>query len=240
VSLFKKPREHRASEGYGLALAHARSDAVEQVLTDYKRFNTQDARMAYADRWIGLCSGYFNDTWPAVYELLRLIKEEELYKDPKRMTGKTFDSFSEYFMDRLGQPLEQWAELEETYHYAKEFGPALFNDSFTNARAALGKHGGDRKSEEAKADQGDNITLKERGTAAAYLIARLERDHPEVAERLAAGEFRSVRAAAMEAGVVKPDSPLTTIRRAWNRATPHERDFIQGWIAMQTRDGPEV
>jgi len=232
VSLFKKPREHRVSEGYGLAVAHARSDAVQQVLEDYKRFNTQDARMAYADRWIGLCSSYFNDTWPAVYELLRLIKEEELYKDPKRMSGKTFDSFSEYFMDRLGQPLEQWAELEETYHYAKEFGPALFNESFPNARAAFGKHGGDRRSEQAKADQASDRRLKY-GETAAYLTARLERDHPEIAEQLNAGEFKSARAAGIAAGIVKVPTRMEEAMRMFNRLSPDERSVFRAWIDEQ-------
>ena len=43
-------------------------------------------------------------------------------------------------------------------------------------------------------DQSDNVTLKRRGsTHAAYLAARLQRDHPEVAAELAAGKFGSVR-----------------------------------------------
>ena len=46
----------------------------------------------------------------------------------------------------------------------------------------LGKHGGDRKSEKAK-DQGDNVTLKERGNSRAYILARLDRDgHAELAD----------------------------------------------------------
>jgi hypothetical protein len=44
---------------------------------------------------------------------------------------------------------------------------------------------------------------KKGGTSAAYLAARLKRDAPEVATRLEAGEFRSVYAAAVEAGIVK-------------------------------------
>jgi hypothetical protein len=43
------------------------------------------------------------------------------------------------------------------------------------------------------------------GNSAAYLVAKLKRDAPEFAERLAAGEFRSARAAALAAGVIKPD-----------------------------------
>jgi hypothetical protein len=77
--------------------------------------------------------------------------------------------------------------------------------------AALGGHGGDRRSEEAKQArevQGDIITLK-RGTQAAYIRARLERDHPDVAAALDRGEHRSARAAAIAAGIIHP---VPTIR----------------------------
>ena len=36
------------------------------------------------------------------------------------------------------------------------------------------------------------------------LAARLKRDHPDIAARVANGEFKSIRAAALEAGIVKP------------------------------------
>ena len=42
------------------------------------------------------------------------------------------------------------------------------------------------------------------GTAADYLTARIARDRPDILERMKAGEFRSVRQAALEAGIVKP------------------------------------
>ena len=67
----------------------------------------------------------------------------------------------------------------------------------------LKSHGGDRRSEQAQQDQGSETTLKqERG--ADYIKARLKRDHPEIAEELERGEHRSARAAAIEAGIVKP------------------------------------
>jgi hypothetical protein len=40
-----------------------------------------------------------------------------------------------------------------------------------------------------------------RGTSAVYLVARLKRDHPEIAEALVRGEFRSARAAAHAVGI---------------------------------------
>lgn len=41
------------------------------------------------------------------------------------------------------------------------------------------------------------------GTNAAYLTRRIARDHPAILERMKAGDFPSVRAAALEAGIVK-------------------------------------
>jgi hypothetical protein len=60
---------------------------------------------------------------------------------------------------------------------------------------------------------GDNITSSERGTSAAYLAAKLRRDHPKIADRLARGEFRSVRAAALEAGIIKKLSRFEQIMK---------------------------
>ena len=63
----------------------------------------------------------------------------------------------------------------------------------------LGKRGGDRRSEKAKKDQGNNITLITRGTSPSYTLARLKRDAPELAKRVASGEL-SANAAAIQAG----------------------------------------
>ena len=40
-------------------------------------------------------------------------------------------------------------------------------------------------------------------TNADYLTARIARDRPDILERMKAGEFPSVRAAALEAGIVR-------------------------------------
>lgn len=54
-----------------------------------------------------------------------------------------------------------------------------------------------------KANQGDNITLvPKRGTSQSYLAKRLRRDYPAIFAKLET--YPSVRAAALEAGIVKP------------------------------------
>jgi hypothetical protein len=69
----------------------------------------------------------------------------------------------------------------------------------------LGRHGGDRRSEKARADQGsdksDVPTLIGRGRD--YDLARLDRDRPDLAARVRAKEL-SANAAAVEAGFRKP------------------------------------
>ena len=40
-----------------------------------------------------------------------------------------------------------------------------------------------------------------------YLVAKVARDCPDVLERMKEGEFLSARSAAIEAGILKPNSP---------------------------------
>lgn len=68
------------------------------------------------------------------------------------------------------------------------------------------KDGGDRKSEVFRRNQGDNVTLKKRGNDQSYLARRLKRDHPAIFDKLET--YPSVRAAALEAGIVKPTVTL--------------------------------
>ena len=52
-----------------------------------------------------------------------------------------------------------------------------------------------------------------RGNTAAYLVARLKRDAPEFAARLAAGEFPSARSCALAAGIIKEPTPKQQVKR---------------------------
>ena len=70
----------------------------------------------------------------------------------------------------------------------------------------------------------DSLPFRNKGQTKERLAARLKRDHPDIAARVANGEFKSIRAAALEAGIVKPmrsipvDTPEAAIRallRAW-------------------------
>lgn len=73
------------------------------------------------------------------------------------------------------------------------------------AVAPLLPNGGDRRSiHRSRSERTCNT-----GNTADYLAARIARDRPDLLERMQDGEFKSVRAAALEAGFV---SPATTLR----------------------------
>ena len=92
-----------------------------------------------------------------------------------------------------------WSHVEiyvEGYAWARSLalrGLRLTRPDFViglDTAVILGKHGGDRRSE-AVMDQADNISLntalgdaKQFGTSRAYLLARLERDRPDLATRV--------------------------------------------------------
>lgn len=84
----------------------------------------------------------------------------------------------------------------------------------------LGKHGGDRKSKNVM-KQGNNVTLV-RGNHAAYGLARLDRDRPDLAAKVRTGKL-SVHAASIEAGFRKAPTGLDLLRKAWKKATDSEQ-----------------
>lgn len=94
----------------------------------------------------------------------------------------------------------------DTQHHLRKNHSVLWiferTKDVADTRPMLGKHGGNRTE---KMEQGYNmITLpSKRGTNRTYLLRRIERDHPDIFLRFHSGEFRSVRAAALAAGILR-------------------------------------
>jgi DNA methylase len=86
-----------------------------------------------------------------------------------------------------------------------------------------------------KRDQPSDRRLKAYGETSAYLKARMARDCPDILKRYRRGEFKSLRAAAVEAGIVKP-------RRRWISITGHENnaDMILDAAKLHIPDGAIV
>ena len=81
--------------------------------------------------------------------------------------------------------------------------------------------------------RGDNITSfneQERGTKAAYLLARLARDHPDILSDYELGRYKSVRAAAIAAGIIKVQSPYEMIGKQLSKLNRLELMDLQARI----------
>lgn len=59
------------------------------------------------------------------------------------------------------------------------------------------------------------------GNSTEYLASRIKRDRPDIAEKI--DDYPTVYAAAVAAGIIKPLSELTKLRKAWNKATQEDR-----------------
>lgn len=94
---------------------------------------------------------------------------------------------------------------------------------------AIGDHGGDRKSDQdSKIENGNLISG---GNNSAYRVSRLKRDRPELAERIMAGEFKSVSEAERAAGLRKPLlTDYEKAQRAFWRLTEEEQERFREWL----------
>jgi hypothetical protein len=111
---------------------------------------------------------------------------------------------------------------------------------------ARGRLAGERRAQELAADpevkalakgpgnptgknrNGDDVTnLK--GNSASYLVRRLKRDRPDIADALARGEYKSARAA----GIVRVPTPVEIVRRAWKRTSPKARPITDTATNLQ-------
>jgi hypothetical protein len=72
-----------------------------------------------------------------------------------------------------------------------------------------------------------------------YLLRRLARERPDLLTAYESGRFKSVRAAAIEAGFIKPPTALDRLRKDWKKATWNERATFFGEAAEEMAQGLE-
>lgn len=140
-------------------------------------------------------------TGQAVYEEIKRTGGWEHLTDLK---GRPFQSFAHFCRSPNGLGLDR-TEIERrlTAQEMAQSDEVLPQPTHADA----GSKGGRGK----KAT--DNVSSFSHGNSAAYLVARLKRDAPEFAERLADGEFKSARAAALAAGIIKEPTPKQQVKR---------------------------
>jgi hypothetical protein len=125
-----------------------------------------------------------------------------------RPDGSTFSTLEEFCEHRqpwgLGKP---YSEIEPFLIAAVGRVPLIAMKATTPNPAGRGGNKVDdgKPCSEAKTKGGNDPE---------YLMSRLRRDHPAIADAAAAGKYKSVRAAAVEAGIVKPLKPADPVKAA--------------------------
>ena len=143
------------------------------------------------------------------------------YEDPRHGETFRFESLRDFVVHPEGLDIPDWLPFMKALQ-AQDEGTAakalyrrmlalddrldpLVGSSEMPAKIPhqlIGKPGGQAGPGRGK-KTGSNSTRLVRGETEAYLIARIARDAPQVLNRLQSGEFKSARAAAIEAGIIK-------------------------------------
>jgi len=199
------------------------------VEREFRQLNTREAQAVFADRWLAIAASQFNDTWPMIYQMMQLVEIEQLYKEPRKLSGASgpgsqsefpdgFETFQQYFEARVKQPFATWAELEHTYGYVTKYAPDLIAKAWGDARAAAAAHAQEIEAKD-KATQrpvganqyseglyNNNCNVQGQkaptGNSAAAFLRRLRKDRPDIHARVLAGEL-SPHAGMVEAGFRK-------------------------------------
>lgn len=128
------------------------------------------------------------------------MRRHEGWKQLEARGGRRFISFEEFCIAKqpqgLGYEVEAIEQIIRERKQAEARAKAIDDKTVNSGSGPLTKEERDN----------DDIVINRRtglGNSADYLTARIKRDHPEVFERMKAGEFSSVRQAALEAGIVR-------------------------------------
>jgi hypothetical protein len=141
---------------------------------------------------------------PAFYEVMEKLIEDKLYLsyfDNLHKAKVEFGSFLEFTRSPDGLAVTDYKVFVQCLGAATRSANGEVATKATRLLAMiqpLADHGG------ARAEQADFVSLPTHGNSQSYLLRRLQRDRPELVEQIGKGKrFRSARAAAIEAGIVK-------------------------------------
>ena len=141
---------------------------------------------------------------------VKATREQRILEEARQ--GKLHEPLGKAELDEVLREVG-WSAAEQTRRW-RDQGPL----------AKPGAPAGNTNAAKGKENKGDNVTFEsERGNQASYLARRLLRDAPEVFARLEAGEFPSVRQAAIAAGIVKVPTAIEKAAEVVARLSDAER-----------------
>lgn len=140
----------------------------------------------YAYQLVGLLETYAESLQTTLQEWDEIVEKAKAQSVHERLG---YDSFDALLEDRIGHTN---AEIRDGIRERTQ-------------RAAERSNSDMREQEDGRPKKRDNYNAssEDRGTDSSYLADRIDRDHPEVHEKMKAGEYRSVRQAAIDAGIIE-------------------------------------
>jgi hypothetical protein len=100
--------------------------------------------------------------------------------------------------------------------------------------APKAKRGGDRRSKKARENQSSGTATliiggSGKNNRSSVLSVRLREHFPEHYQKYLSGEYKSIWAAAVAAGIVKVPTALETIKRLYGKLSAEERRQLRAW-----------
>jgi len=141
-----------------------------------------------------------------LHSLKRYLSSKEV--DEKRIKEELDDIKANRHWEVLGYAsMDEYLKIETGYTATEILGQArkMVIQAVCARAEEMGPidNGGDRRSEKARNQFDNSKTETKGGNDQTYLARKIMTDSPETFDRLKQGEYRSVRAAAMDCGIVK-------------------------------------
>lgn len=145
-------------------------------------------------------------------ELIAVVIKERLWQQELDKSKKPFKTFWEFVFHPLWQGLAI-ESMDRLLDYCKHNKTALQMVRAEIPPLLEHKGTGSNQFKTKENSRGSHTTsAKKPLRGSAYFIARLKRDHPLIATKLDNGEYRSVRQAAIAAGIITVKTPLEKIQ----------------------------
>jgi hypothetical protein len=140
--------------------------------------------------------------------MTKLIRDHKGYRHLADRRGRPYATYQAFCLEK--QPYGLGYRIEDIERIVGERKERTIVERAQAPLRLLDDRGPATAEEKASiCANGTNSPPANRGSNnAEYLTARIARDHPEILERMKAGEFPSVRKAALEAGIVRPTIAL--------------------------------
>jgi hypothetical protein len=185
-------------------------------------------------------------TWterPARYLVDKIEQLEEAGTWPKAIAGSP-KSWERFCREVLGYEAEYIQKIREGVAILEGIGLAnpTVGQALDVAERAEQFDGsevpeqvyGKGKPGPGRGNKTDNDVIRFRqGNDPDYLTARIARDRPDIHQRMKDGEYRSVRAAAIEAGIIKVPTLLEQTQKLWRKMSDDERQSFLEWLEVK-------